>query len=190
MPTDYALECGPTTLAALAGLDRPEAARLLWPLRSFWWDTHRSRGEGHFGTPETALGDALVRHGFDVELWDGSGAFLADAPVYRRFLRRQAEHRAVDVAPLSPGMVATLAAVEAVGPAPVPTLPTLTEWLDRHQGGGRWACFVREPVAGPAGHVLPVAYGRALTNHDHECERYGDWLVFEALRVFPPPQET
>jgi hypothetical protein len=113
-----------------------------------------------------------------VELWGGDGRLLAEPEAYALFLRRMAQERVRTVRRVA----------REEGEAPERSaLPyrrrALSEWLEKHPGGGWWAFGVTHENDG---HVLAAHGGEVLTGDEAEC---ADWLVYTALRVFPPTAE-
>lgn len=180
-PLAYVDECGPIAFAAVTGIPRDEAAGYLWGHRWAWLDmaAPHPTASGIYGTPPDAMGDALVRLGFGVELWTGDGRFLADSDVYESYLAGEA-HRRV-------GMVRRHRQRDRedipheIEPDPTPERPRLPEWMDRHSGGGWWLVCVTKDHDG---HVL-AAYGPTILAGG-PLARYADWNVYTALRILNP----
>lgn len=185
-PFAYARECGPAAFAAVTGLPVEDAANILWGHRSppLGW-----RFRGTYGTWPHDIGAALVRLGFDVEVFDGGGVRWLDAREYVAFLANLAHREAKEVryirpAPRPRGPRRMGYATPAPYLDPNRALPageqiakplTVAGWL-RAFPASTWVLFVR-------GHVLAARAGQIITDGDEHYRRH---YVWDALRVSKP----
>lgn len=185
-------ECGPDAIAAALGIPPQEAARLLWPVRAFWWDHEfgpvgsRSSSDRSFGTPELAFRDVLIRHGWGLDVYSGDGRLLADPEMVAELLRSSAQRRALDVRPLGRRTRKPSLALEKMREArgELANLRTLEEWRDLNRAGW-WFYHLND---GHSGHVV-CYWGTKLLSGGPEAY-YLDWRATSALRLHPPHKET
>lgn len=195
-PLAFRRECVPAALAVVAGISLREAADRLWEIRTFWGGPGPTLGSGGaaFGTPNHALGDALVRLGWGVELWHGEegGRLVADRTMYPELLstlahdraRRHRLHRRGDVAH---------GRQEDDGGQPASrddtsdpsTFRPLEHWTDRMRVGF-WFYVVRPETDGPPAHL--VTYWGATMLAGNTDGSYDGAPVVKALRALRPDE--
>lgn len=187
-PHGYVIECGPRSLAAATGLPIEEAARILWGHRT---PPVRWQFEGTYGTWPHDIGEALVRLGYAVELFDGGGVQWLNAEAYNAFLAWRAHKRTTEIIRIPHDDARKSRSRRDMGyatPAPRPGLNkstpdaeditrplTVAGWL-RTFPASTWIIFVR-------GHVLAASAGKIITDGDDHYRRHHVWDALRASKL-------
>lgn len=172
-------ECAPVALAAVTGEELRSAARLLWGVRRAWGLGGARGGRPSalptWGVPPLALGDALVRLGWGVELWrgEGGGTLVADRTMYPGLLARLAHARLRGGDGDGEG---------GEGPD-VEGLAPLSAWRARMRAGF-WIYTVLPEGGAADGHVVATWGEKVLAGNGDG--RYDEAPVWQGLRALRP----
>ena len=177
-PFVYRFACATVAVGAVTRLSSEAVASVLWPMRLFWWPSQSTpTSPGTFGTPELAIGSALLRLDFGLDLYGRDMTLIANTQAYGAMLRRLAETRVRTVRRIRSMPDPAAAGVEPRRRSCHP----LRGWLARHHAG-YWLYVVVSPD-GDA-HVLATCGEHVMTGEAETCH---DWDVASAFRVHPPP---
>jgi hypothetical protein len=203
-PLDYHRECGPTAVATILDIDPQDAAEQLWPLRAFWWNwtkgTYRpgkEPGKPHYGTPERAVEDLLLRHGCLIDTYSPEGPLAGDTRTLAQVLREEAQRRAL-------GARVAPAAKQDEGGSDLPpedtevitsTMPpdwwlelrSLSWWQERFRVA--WLLFYLAHRDGVRAHVLTGFGWVSVSGNPGEIYHHPDWRVYRVLRVHRPQDQ-